>query len=296
MEYNGCKEELIILQEENERVKIKFKDLKEIVDLSKVSKNIQENPNLVSTKDNRSEVTHCQECDYILMNKEDQTNHMLKHKSAVENSHITQKCYICKNIFDSSKTFRSHIQENHKVQYNCEECDFQAGDSKIILSKHMNLRHRNEAEQENDTFKCDKCNNQYSSKWNLNNHKRDEHERTEECSHYEKGNCRFPDKVCWKLHKKLIVSEKLELKTVECFTCKNKFKSKSVMMIHRKEEHPDKVRLCNDPIKCGFQKCWFIHSESEREILVKNKSIQLVEVENEAEQDFQKGPILNAKE
>ena len=40
LEYNGCKEELMILQEENERVKIKFKDLKEIVDLSKVSKDI----------------------------------------------------------------------------------------------------------------------------------------------------------------------------------------------------------------------------------------------------------------
>ena len=53
------------------------------------------------------------------MNKEDQTNHMLKHRSAVENFHITQKCYILKNIFDLSKTFKSHIQENHNVQYNC---------------------------------------------------------------------------------------------------------------------------------------------------------------------------------
>ena len=133
----------------------------------------------------------------------------------------------------------------------------------------MNLRHRNESEQENDTFKCDKCNNQYSPKWNLNNHNRDDHERTEQCSHYKKGNCRFPDKVCWKLHQKLIVSETLESKTVECFTCKNEFKSKSVMMIHRKEGHHNKVRLCNDPIKCSFQKCWFIHNESERENLVK---------------------------
>ena len=68
------------------------------------------------------------------------------------------------------------------------------------------------------------------------------------------------------------------------------------MMIHRKEEHPNKVRLCNDSIKCGFQKCWFIHSESEHETLVKKKHSQVVELEKETEQDFQKGPLLNTKE
>ena len=70
-------------------MKIKFKDIKEIVNLSKKIKHIQENPVQASTKDSRVKVIHCQECDYILMNKEDQTNHMLKHKSAVENSQIT---------------------------------------------------------------------------------------------------------------------------------------------------------------------------------------------------------------
>ena len=144
----------------------------------------------------------------------------------MKNCIATRNVILAKNIFDSSNTLKSHIKETHKLEYNCEECDFQASDSKIILSKHMNLRHRNEAEQENDTFKCDKCDNQYSSKWNFNNHNRDDHDHTEECSYYKKGSFRFPDKVCWKLHKKLIVIETSAIKTEECFTSKNRFKTK----------------------------------------------------------------------
>ena len=65
---------------------------------------------------------------------------------------------------------------SHQSDYNFQECDIQAGESKIIISKHMNLRHRQESEQTNDKLKCDECNMQFSSKWSCNNHKRDKHE------------------------------------------------------------------------------------------------------------------------
>ena len=58
----------------------------------------------------------------------------------------------------------------NQSEFNCQECDFQAGNSQIILSKHMNLRHRNESQQSNDTLKCDKCHMQFSFKWTFYNH------------------------------------------------------------------------------------------------------------------------------
>ena len=33
------------------------------------------------------------------------------------------------------------------------------------------------------------------------NHIRDDHEKTEICSHFIRNMCKFPDNVCWKIHK-----------------------------------------------------------------------------------------------
>ena len=174
--------------------------------------------------------------------------------------------------------FRNHIQIKHQLENNCNECDFQAGPSQIILSKHMNLRHRKESEKTNDTLKCDECDSEFSVNWNLNNHKRDKHEQKEECSFYKKGACRFPDNVCWKIHKKVLVitASNTEDSSNECFICKNNFKNKNEMMLHRKEVHPEKVRLCNNPINCGLKTCWYRHKENEGVSQIENKLIQEV--------------------
>ena len=64
----------------------------------------------------------------------------------------------------------------------------------------MNLKHRNKDDQENGTLKCSHCKDQFSSLWNLNNHMRDTHTKTEVCKWFRDGHCRFSDKVCWNIH------------------------------------------------------------------------------------------------
>ena len=42
-------------------------------------------------------------------------------------------------------------------QFNCEQCDFQ-GETKIIINKHINLKHYKQVIGPNqETFNCDKC-------------------------------------------------------------------------------------------------------------------------------------------
>ena len=122
----------------------------------------------------------CEVCGYPLKDKTELNNHMKKHKELVVEINASQNCGICDFQVSSNNEFRKHIQIRHTANFNCEMCDFQ-GSSKIILTKHMNLKHRLLNEQDSGTLKCTLCNEQYSSKWNMNNHTRDKHGKTETC-------------------------------------------------------------------------------------------------------------------
>ena len=90
---------------------------------------------------------------------------------------IKQICSLCSLEFTLYKVFMEHIENNHSSEFNCQECDFQAGSSRIVLAKHLNLRHRKIEEQTNDTLKWNQCEQQFSAQWNLKNHIRDNHEK-----------------------------------------------------------------------------------------------------------------------
>ena len=197
-------------------------------------------------------------------------------------------CYLCKKEFNKKSEFRNHVLVNHQSDYNCQECDFQAGASKIILSKHMNLRHRQESEQTNDTLKCDECNMHFSSKWSCNNHKRDKHEMKKDCIFFNQGSCRFPE-TCWNRHiKENSAKEPAGIeKPIECFVCKKIFKTKYEMMLHRKSNHPEKVRDCNNPDNCVFTNCWYIHGRKQSEVTSSVVSETNIETEQISEGNFQ---------
>ena len=67
---------------------------------------------------------------------------------------INQTCSLCTLEFTSDIAFKNYIQNKHGSEFNCQECDFQAGSSSIILAKQMNLRHRKAEKQTDDTLKC----------------------------------------------------------------------------------------------------------------------------------------------
>ena len=291
-EYKHCKEELMIVQEEKERLNIKVKDFKAIIDISSENNKdidiVKETENLPSSK----EICMCNQCDFPFSTIDEQNKHAENHKILQKKSDVTQKCNICKQVYDLNSDFRSHILMKHQSDFNCQECDFQAGPSQIILSKHMNLRHRKESEQINDTFKCEDCNMQFSSKWTFNNHKRDKHERKPICKFYNQGDCRFPEKDCWNRHTKSNIekTQTNEAKAIECYVCKNTFKTKHEMMLHRKNNHQDRVRPCKDELNCGFTKCWYIHSTNDNTNLDKTNIEKNVEGEHLNKENFQGVP------
>ena len=116
------------------------------------------------------------------------SNHKEKQKECPTEINNSQNYGFCGVETSSSNEFRNHIKIKHTPNFNYELCDFQ-GSSKIILIKHMNLKHRHPSGQESGTFKCTLCENQYSSNWNLNNHTRDDHGRTKICRCFKGGSC-----------------------------------------------------------------------------------------------------------
>ena len=139
-EYKSCKEELMSVQEEKDRLKIKVNDLKSIVDPSGKSE-------IHVIKDLDTQRLICDVCNYPFKTTNEKDKHVEKHKVQNINQDIKQTCSLCTLEFTSDIVFMKHIQNKHSSEFNCQECDFQAGSSSIILAKHMNLRHRREEDR-----------------------------------------------------------------------------------------------------------------------------------------------------
>ena len=177
-------------------------------------------------------------------------------------------------------------QYTHR-QFNCQDFDFQAS-SQIILNKHNNLKHKEKNSVQESTFKCSNCDKQFSAMWNLKNHIRDEHETMEECIWFKKGSCRFLEKkVCWNKHTVLLQNKaESNVKNIQCHNYKETFKRVSHMMIHKKNKHPEKVRLCRNGESCDFKNCWYRHSNTHTS---DNENITNSRNQTEVELNFHKG-------
>ena len=172
-----------------------------------------------------------------------------------------------KDILKHTKLPSGHIE----VMYNCQQCDFQSTVS-AGLSKHMNIKHRTIQEETNDVFRCAECNMQFSSKWNLMNHKKDNHEVTDICEYFLKDKCSFSAEKCWNLHKKSIsksppILQNTSRDEIKCYVCKQAFKTRNGMMKHRKQMHEEIVPECREFSKgnCDFTTpdkiCWYTHTQ-----------------------------------
>ena len=238
-EYKSCKEELRNVHEEKERLKTEFNDLNKFHNLNKiVAKETSPSQSITS-------MTECDICEYPVKGQQELNAHKKKHNIKSTESEVNQRCGTCGYEFTSNNEFRKHIKIKHSPQYNCEQCSFQ-GSSKIVLVKHMNTTHRKATEQEVGTQKCTECEEQFTSRWNIKNHIRDQHNRIEDCEYFSRGDCRFPDNVCWDKHELKTNKSSSEDNKFTCHSCRKAFNSKNNMMNHRLKDHPDKVKPCRD--------------------------------------------------
>ena len=171
VEHNKCKAELRNIQEKHERLNIQVNDMNSVNQLEKV---LEKESDQVGRKES---LMLCVMCEYPFKNIAALKTHTEKHKKKTIEVILIQSCGICGLEFTSNNEFRQHIKIKHSFQFNCDKCDFQ-GSSKMILIKHENLKHRTKDQHMAGTLKCTKCEEQFSSNWNLQNHIRDSHGKT----------------------------------------------------------------------------------------------------------------------
>ena len=290
--YNECEIELRTKTEEVEKLKVEINDLKQIVEL-------EHKQDEKEFEEKQSEYKSCSDCNFKCryqpsLKKHIEDKHMElelnKHKNvdykfsclecefqttteAKLESHINKhkenliKCVKCDFKTQTQKHLNEHIDEKH-VEFNCEECPFQAT-KQLELNKHINLKHRSKGQTMEDVIVCKHCGEQFSEIWNLMNHRKQFHRSTVAfCKNKILDTCRFTSEKCWWNHERNDSSQNTNI--VECFICNQTFKTKSAMMIHRKHNHANLVKTCDNFIKskCTFKEefCWFKHDNEKMDI------------------------------
>ena len=158
--------------------------------------------------------------------------------------HQTQEsinCRYCKKTFISQKDLESHVDSFH--QFNCMECDHQAH-QESDLKKHMETAHKCSTSDipADMQFKCVSCAQHFARKDSLMTHRRDTHGKS-------KTKCRYniPPLICKKGEKDCAYDHTSIQETsnaFKCTVCNELFPTKSQVLNHRKNNHPEKVPMC----------------------------------------------------
>ena len=236
--YKECKVELRNVQEDKERLKIKLKDLESIEELTDIKMNES------IKRREKDEIFKCVICEYPFKDQVTLKKHTAKHKKKHSEIEVKQCCGICETTILSNNELKRHIKIKHSEQFTCNQCDFQAS-TKMILTKHINIKHRTGEDQLDGTLRCKECGEQFSTAWSMGNHMRDNHTKKTLCKFFKDGRCKFTETQCWNIHvideeRNLLIVKDVEKKT-KCFNCDQAFKTMKNMMDHRSKNHTEKI-------------------------------------------------------
>ena len=153
---------------------------------------------------------------------------------------------------------KTEVSMTNEEEYNCTECCFQ-GTGQAELDNHITIKHR---------IICRNCGEKFENKPDLMYHRKNKHlESVANCKNKLLDKCKFSSEKCWWRHTEITenkqhVGEHTE-EIIKCYFCQKQFENKRTMMIHRKKEHRNLVKKCDQfpESKCRFsdEDCWFIH-------------------------------------
>ena len=223
----------------------------------------------------------CQDCGKGFNQKANMMEHRKSHNRK-DNAKI--QCTMCHIQFQNEPQLINHNEKQHPqvhkntsegdkelketIQFNCMECDHQTT-NEHILAKHMRLAHN--TSQSLAEYKCHSCAQEFLGMWNLRNHRRDAHGKSKvKCRYKADNTCKYganEGKECWYDHSDGISTQNRRENTEKnkCKTCEEMFNSKTQLLTHRKEEHPETVPECKsirEGKECEYgDKCRFRHKE-----------------------------------
>ena len=160
------------------------------------------------------------------------------------------QCINCKEQFVKKVDLDKHIKAKHSIQWNCEQCDFQAS-TRTILMNHCKLTKGHQPSTQTQrlgqtgVIECYTCRSEFRSYHNLMSHRKNEHPSHKKCRYFLKGECKFSKDDCWCLHEERATTDNNVVMNFKCNLCKNLFMSNHDLMEHNKINHPMQVPTLN---------------------------------------------------
>ena len=186
-------------------------------------------------------------------------------------------CDLCDEEFFNEQGLWTHNQNEHDTsrdskQWNCNDCGFQSTTSTPLMNHCKDQGHQPSKTVQDGRGKlitCNNCQKDFTSFWNLMNHRKLEHPSNRKCRDFVKGECQRGD-LCWYVHDNVMElgsqnPQKVQLQGVDkitCYVCKCEFSNKNDMMNHKKREHPSNIickNFCLGNCRRSEDQCWYLH-------------------------------------
>ena len=153
----------------------------------------------------------------------------------------------------------------------CEECEFPA---ECINDLVFHMYEFHPLAEKDPSIKCNHCDDTFTSKRDFMIHrKRDHVEKVQLCTNISNGECSYGN-GCWFRH------DINSLPEYNCNHCETAFVRKSELMKHKKDEHVETVKKCEnyEDGTCRYSsvQCWFLHENDQN----KSKNFSESNIEN----------------
>ena len=163
---------------------------------------------------------------------------------------------------------------NNKRSKDCNFCEKEIGNKGEIID-HDKKKVKSIVEKfqiseygEKDSLSCNFCEKKFKTKGDYMHHKKRDHiDHVENCWNFISGICEFDENSCWFRHSSK--NDETNSRDFKCIICDQIFLTKNHFMKHRKEVHENLIPKCknqsNGKYQYGKDKCWFRHSNDEKD-------------------------------
>ena len=185
-----------------------------------------------------SESYDCPSCEKKFRRKEEMASHQKTHEV---------RCTICEKMFKTDSKLKEHVRKDHEEMI----CHVRCEGSSCSIEDTQNTRI-------DDKYKCNFCDERFSSNNALSTHKLDVHRSYKPCRDI--ANCVY-QAGCYFSHVPVTLGK------FRCFQCGEEFTTKNTMMIHRKIHRG--VQECRSLInnQCNRgESCWWSHKQKDKSI------------------------------
>ena len=153
---------------------------------------------------------------------------------------------------------------SERNQRNCTKCYFQSNSEEEMTNhfkmSHIKKRHNTKVEIRTEKIACRNCEVTFENYYILMNHRRDNHPTNRPCRYDLENRCKHSADVCWYRHKNS--TNQSQTQANKCYDCNEEFRERNDLMMHKKNQHPDKCTDCEKYQKnqCAHEElCWFLH-------------------------------------